>query len=85
MKYLQRERVYFRPLEKEDLPLLHKWLNDPKIRRVYGEVFPRTVEKEWLETMYDDKSKIWFALALNERYLSGYWPSCTGSQPRLYY
>jgi RimJ/RimL family protein N-acetyltransferase len=68
IKFLRGKRVYFRPLEKEDLPSLHRWLNDPEIRRIYGEVFPRSLaeEKEWLEKMYDDRSKIWFALALNE-------------------
>ena len=39
-KFLIGERVYLRPIEPEDLPLVRKWANDPEIRRLTGETLP---------------------------------------------
>jgi RimJ/RimL family protein N-acetyltransferase len=38
--FLTGEKIYLRPLEKDDLPLLMQWANDPQTRALTGEVMP---------------------------------------------
>jgi RimJ/RimL family protein N-acetyltransferase len=66
--FLVGERVYLRPLEKEDLPQIQEWMNDPDIRWLTGEVRPtnRTGAEEWYERVCKDQARIWFAVALKE-------------------
>jgi len=65
-KFLVGDRIYLRPIEPEDLPLIQKWINDPEIRILEGEVLPKSManEKQWLENIYKDKSRVWFVVAL---------------------
>jgi len=67
-KFLVGDRVYLRPIEQEDLSLTQKWINDPEIRILEGEVLPKSMqdEKEWLENLYKDKSRVWFVVALKD-------------------
>jgi RimJ/RimL family protein N-acetyltransferase len=66
--FLIGKQVYLRPLEKEDLPQIQEWMNDPDIRRLTGEVRPtnRTGTEEWYERVCQDQDRIWFAVALRE-------------------
>ncbi|MEA1993825.1 MAG: GNAT family protein [Euryarchaeota archaeon] len=66
--FLAGERIYLRPVEQEDVLYIHRWLNDPEIRTLEGELFPRSIseEKEWLEKTYKDNSKLWFIIALRK-------------------
>ena len=41
--FLIGQRVYLRPVEKQDAVLIHKWSNDPQIRCLTGEVTPTTL------------------------------------------
>ncbi len=82
-KFLIGDRIYLRPIEPEDLPLIQRWINDPEIRILEGEVLPTSIsdEKEWLENLYKDKSKVWFVVALkdNDKMIG------TGGFLRIYY
>jgi len=82
-KFLIGDRIYFRPIEPEDLPLIQRWINDPEIRILEGEVLPTSIsdEKEGLENLYKDKSKVWFVVALkdNDKMIG------TGGFLRIYY
>jgi len=48
------EQIYLRPLEREDLPLRVKWINDPEIRRTLPFDYPVSLAK----------TEAWFAKAL---------------------
>lgn len=66
--FLIGERVYLRPLERDDLAYIRKWSNDPEIRRLTGEVRPMThagVEAFW-EKVQNDQDRVWFAVVLRE-------------------
>jgi RimJ/RimL family protein N-acetyltransferase len=57
-----------RPQEKEDLPDIQKWANDPQIRPLTGEVRPMsaTGAEEWSERVRNDRDRVWFVVALKE-------------------
>ncbi len=67
-KFLIGERVYLRPLEKEDVNLLYVWFNDPEIRGLTGEVFPSYQEsvEEFLTRLRTDSSRAWFGVVVKE-------------------
>jgi RimJ/RimL family protein N-acetyltransferase len=67
-RFLIGEHVYLRPLEKEDLPLIRKWVNDPEIRALTGEVTPtsQASAEEWFERVRADRDRVWFIVALKE-------------------
>lgn len=48
-------RVVIRPVEKSDMPLLYKWINDPKVTQFLGARYPMTEHDE--EKWYEDLSK----------------------------
>ena len=66
--FLFGERVYLRPLEREDLPSIQTWANDPEVRRLTGEVRPMSQigAGEFLERVRDDRDRVWFVVALRE-------------------
>jgi diamine N-acetyltransferase len=66
--FLIGQRVYLRPLEREDLPLLRRWANDPEIRRLTGEVTPMSQAgaDEFFERVKTDRDRVWFVVALEE-------------------
>lgn len=66
--FLIGQRVYLRPLEREDLLLVRRWANDPEIRRLTGEVNPmsRAGADEFLERVKNDRDRVWFIVALKE-------------------
>lgn len=66
--FLLGERVYLRPVEKEDLPLIRKWADDPEIRALTGEVAPmsQAAAEEWFEHVQADRDRVWFIVALKE-------------------
>lgn len=67
-QFLSGERVYLRPVEREDLPLIRKWANDPEIRALTGEVTPmsQAAAEEWFERVQADRDRVWFIVALKE-------------------
>jgi RimJ/RimL family protein N-acetyltransferase len=60
-------RIYFRPLEMDDEPLLRRWMNDPEIRRGLGRRSPLNgrSEQQWLENLYQLGNENHFGIALN--------------------
>jgi diamine N-acetyltransferase len=66
--FLIAERIYLRPLEKEDLPLIRKWSNDPEVRQLTGEVTPTSMNgaESFHERVVSDPNRIWFVIALKE-------------------
>lgn len=66
--FLIGERVYLRPLVKEDSIHLRKWMNSPEIRGLIGEVKPmaQAHAEEYLEKIQNDESRVWFAIVLKE-------------------
>lgn len=66
--FLVGERIYLRPLEREDLPHIQKWANDPEIRRLTGEATPMSQPgaEAFLERVRNDRDRVWFMIALRE-------------------
>ncbi len=66
--FLCGERVYLRPVEKEDIPLLRVWMNDPEMRRLTGEVMPvsQSGADQFLERIKNDENRVWFSVVLRE-------------------
>jgi diamine N-acetyltransferase len=66
--FLVGERLYLRPLEKEDLPAIRRWWNDPEARRLIGEVLPmsQAAAEEFYERVRTDKERVWFVIVLKE-------------------
>jgi diamine N-acetyltransferase len=64
--FLSGNKVYLRPMEKSDLPLLRKWTNDPEIRELIAEVSPTSSQgmEEYLERIRKDTSRVWFVIVL---------------------
>ena len=49
--YYEGERIYFRPIEVEDAPLLQRWVNDPRVWSTMGMRGPinAAYERQWIE------------------------------------
>ena len=62
--FLRGERVYLRPVERDDLAHIMRWLNDPELRALTGDVRPmdQLGAEEYLQRLHDDKSRIWFVI-----------------------
>lgn len=62
------ERIYFRPLETEDLEFLQRLVSGPEIQQYIGVFWPinRISEKEWLEGLYKSRESAAFGIALKE-------------------
>ncbi len=67
-KFLIGDRVYLRPLEKDDFSQLYVWSNDPEIRGLTGEVFPTSQEsvEEFQGRLRTDSSRVWFGVVVKE-------------------
>ena len=68
MGFLVGERVYLRPVEREDLVHIRKWANDPQIRRLTGEVRPMTAAaaERFFEKVNNEEDRVWFMVVLRE-------------------
>jgi len=68
VEFLVGERLYLRPIEAEDLPLVRRWANDPDVRRLTGEALPmsKAGADEFLERVRQDKERVWFVVVLKE-------------------
>jgi RimJ/RimL family protein N-acetyltransferase len=67
-KFLCGNRVYLRPVEKDDLRQLYIWNNDPELRGLTGEVFPTSHAslEEFQAKGQSDVSRVWFGIVLQE-------------------
>lgn len=62
------ERVYFRPLEVEDLEAMQAFANDPENQQYIGLIGPlnRVAEREWLERVGKREGQVAFGIARKE-------------------
>jgi len=60
--------VHIRILEKSDIPLTQKWINDPEISDIMGYLPVLSLENQfdWFDKIKNDKSRFIFAICLNE-------------------
>ena len=68
VRFLVGERLYLRPLEREDLPLVRRWANDPEVRALIGEVLPMSeaAAEEFYERVRTDRERVWLIIVLRE-------------------
>lgn len=68
VEFFSGEQVYLRPIEQEDVGLLHQWANDPEIRGLTGETRPTTYAGalEFYEKAQKSDDRIWLAVVLRE-------------------
>ncbi len=66
--FLVGERVYLRPLDREDLIHIRRWANDPELRRLTGEVKPMTEAgaDAFFDKVNRQDDRVWFIVALKE-------------------
>ena len=66
--FLIGERVYLRPLERQDLALIRQWANDPEIRRLTGEVKPMSQAgaEEFFERVRNETNRVWFVVVIKK-------------------
>jgi [ribosomal protein S5]-alanine N-acetyltransferase len=66
--FLIGTRVYLRPLERADVPLLIPWINDPEVTRGLRIHRPMNVqtEEEFIQKMYQDEHALAVGIALRE-------------------
>ncbi|MCZ7646951.1 MAG: GNAT family N-acetyltransferase [Planctomycetota bacterium] len=80
--FLIGERIYLRPLSKEDVPQILTYLNDGEVARTLNWHRPLTkeAEEQWLDKVLVDERQTVLAIALkeNDRFLGG-----TGLRPGL--
>jgi RimJ/RimL family protein N-acetyltransferase len=57
--FLASARVILRPFSKDDAPRLHRWINDPEVRRFLTPHFPITLEseEEWVKSLSKQNDK----------------------------
>ena len=62
------ERIFLRPLEVEDAPLLQVWLNDPENHQYLARFRPISgpEERRWLETLHERTEDHVFGVALRD-------------------
>ncbi|RPJ41571.1 MAG: N-acetyltransferase, partial [Chloroflexi bacterium] len=66
--FLVGQRVILRPVEASDAALMHKWMNDPEIRYLTGEVMPSTLAdtEDYIQKLRGSSDRVWFIIALKE-------------------
>ena len=66
--FLFGERVYLRPLGRDDLSRIREWANNPNVRRLTGEVTPMSQAgaEEFYEKVCTDRERVWFIIVLRE-------------------
>ena len=66
--FLEGKKVYLRPFEKTDLPLIQAWANDPEVRGLTGEVSPTNAAQaeDYFERVKNDENRVWFMVVVKE-------------------
>ena len=66
--YYEGDRIYFRPLEPEDMPLLERWINDPRTWATLGFRLPinSVREREWIDSYAKDPQHVVFGIAVRD-------------------
>ena len=67
--FLKGKRIYMRPVELADAPVLQRYANDPTVRRTISNQFPQSLlaEEEWIKKLSKDNEKdVVLAIVLHE-------------------
>jgi RimJ/RimL family protein N-acetyltransferase len=66
--YYEGERIYFRPLDLEDEPLLKQWVNDPAVRQYLHSRGPLNSvrEREWIESLGKNTTDYVFGVVVRQ-------------------
>ncbi|TSC69945.1 MAG: GCN5-like N-acetyltransferase [Parcubacteria group bacterium Gr01-1014_46] len=58
--FLSGKKTILRPVFREDIPYLLKWINDPDVRQFVASIFPTTqkFEEDWVDGLGKDKDNI---------------------------
>lgn len=66
--HYEGERIYFRPLEVEDAPLLQRWVNDPKNWQYLMTRPPINAgrEREWIESQGKDPQHVVMGIVVRD-------------------
>ncbi|MCX6703404.1 MAG: GNAT family protein [Candidatus Zambryskibacteria bacterium] len=67
--FLSGKRIYMRPVELADAPVLQRYANDPDVRRMVSNQFPHSLisEEEWIKKISKDNTKeVILAIVLKE-------------------
>jgi RimJ/RimL family protein N-acetyltransferase len=66
--FLIGQRVFLRPVEACDAAIMHKWMNDPEIRHLTGEVMPTSLAdtEAYIQKLRASSDRVWFIIALKE-------------------
>lgn len=62
--FLAGPSVALRPVERADMELIRRWVNDPEIRALIGETRPLTASgaETYLQKLQTDESRVWFII-----------------------
>lgn len=68
IKFIKGKNLYLRPLTKDDIPTMLKWINDPEVTKYLSVYLPVTEkeEEEWVENMSRSKDSIVLAIMAKE-------------------
>ncbi len=66
--YYEGDRIYFRPVELEDEPLVRQWINDPQVWRTLCHHGPLNAcrEREWIENQGKSEADYVFGIVVRE-------------------
>lgn len=66
--FLIGERIYLRPLEREDAPTVARWINDPEVNNTLLFQHPLSVqaEQEWIESNNSQREQITLGIVVRE-------------------
>lgn len=63
--YIKGKKVTLRAIEEKDLPLLHKWANDPYTQDIMGDIHPPSsmdFHQEWFKKLKNDNWNLRLAI-----------------------
>lgn len=71
--FLEGITTNLRPLSKDDIPNLYRWINDPAVRDFVVGTFPKTLDQEeaWIKSLGSDDKNIVFGIELKDGTLIG--------------
>lgn len=71
--FLTGRKIDLRPLNKADVPLLTRWVNDPEVREFVSFDLPRTErqEEDWVSALGSDDKNICFGITTKAGILIG--------------
>jgi RimJ/RimL family protein N-acetyltransferase len=58
--FLSGKKTNLRPVSREDVPKMLRWINDPEVRRYLASIYPVTqkFEEDWVDGLGKDKNNV---------------------------